>query len=263
MSRKPPLKPVWANAGIAAAYRRELRKLIEEMTDEYEGALEQQYEDTPPVMATDATPARELQKELARLGVRWERRMNAAAPKLAKWFKTKVQNRSDLALRKILREAGISVRYQMTAAMRDASDAIVQENVGLIKSIGQQYHAEVQGMVMRSVAAGRDLATLSRDLRKRYGVTERRAALISRDQNNKATSMLRRVREVDLGLTEGIWLHSQAGKEPRPTHKANHGERFNVAEGWYDPDPKVRRRILPGELINCRCTWRPVVKGFS
>lgn len=257
------LRPVLANAGIAASYRRKLRALIEDMAGEYESALTEQYEDKPPVMARDATPARDLERELAKLGDRWRKRIDAAAPKLADWFRRAAQNRSDAALRKILREAGMTVRFQMTAGMRDVVDAVVQENVGLIKSIATQYHADVQGLVMRSITAGRDLSGLSKELQARYGVTQRRAELIARDQNQKATASLRRVREVGLGLEEGIWLHSHAGKTPRRTHLANHGKKFDLKAGWYDPDPKVRRRILPGELVSCRCSWRPVVKGFS
>jgi len=66
-----------------------------------------------------------------------------------------------------------------------------------------------------------------------------------------------------LGIEQAVWLHSGGGKRKRPTHVANSGKRFNVAEGWFDPDPKVRRHIHPGELINCRCVCRPVVKGFT
>lgn len=257
------LRPVLANAGIAASYRRQLHKLVRAMADDYEVSLAAQYEEKPPVMAADATPARDLERELVMLGDKWRKRIDSAAPKLAKWFQQKAWQRSDAALRKILRDAGMTVRFQMTRGMRDVVDAVVAENVSLIRSIAAQYHGEVEGLVMRSVTAGRDLSGLTRELRARYGVTQRRGELIARDQNQKATSALRRVREVDLGIEEGVWLHSQAGKEPRPTHKANHGKKFPLAEGWLDPDPKVRRRILPGELINCRCSWRPVVKGFS
>ena len=68
-----------------------------------------------------------------------------------------------------------------------------------------------------------------------------------------------RARQVEVGITEAIWMHSHAGKEPRPTHVANDGKRYKVAEGWFDPDPRVRRHIVPGELINCRCTTRSIV----
>lgn len=157
----------------------------------------------------------------------------------------------------------MSVNFHLTRGMRDAFQATVGEQVSLIKSVASQYHTEVEGMVLRSVAAGRDLASLSDDLRKRYGITKRRAAFIALDQNNKATSVFVRVRQKEAGVTEAIWLHSHAGKNPRRTHLANAGKKYTISEGWFDPDPKVRKWIWPGELPRCRCLSRSLVRGFS
>jgi SPP1 gp7 family putative phage head morphogenesis protein len=209
------------------------------------------------------TPAKNLQEALDGLGAQWAGRLDEMGPKLARWFATRVESRTAAGLQKVLRDGGMSVKFTMTPTMRDVFDATVGENVGLIRSIGSQYHTEVQGMVMRSVAVGRDLASLTNDLQARYGITRRRAAFIALDQNQKATSSFTRVRQTEAGITQAIWMHSSAGKVPRRTHLANNGKIYNIAEGWLDPDPKVNKRIWPGELINCRCTSRPVVKGFS
>lgn len=257
------LRPVWPNAGIRAAYALKLHALVDEMATSYRHWLRAAYRANEPKMAMDAVPARELERELAHLGVRWERRFEDAAPQLAKWFATSATKRSDDALRKILRDAGITVAFTTTPLVRDMLAATVAENVGLIRSIPQQFHTQVQSMVMQSVKAGRDLGQLTEDLHKHFGVAWRRAAFIALDQNNKCTSAMMAARQTDLDIEEGMWLHSHAGKEPRPTHLANDGERFNIKEGWFDPDPKVQRRIWPGQLINCRCTWKPIVKGFS
>jgi uncharacterized protein with gpF-like domain len=77
-----------------------------------------------------------------------------------------------------------------------------------------------------------------------------------------ATSAFVRVRQQELGL-KAKWLHSHAGKVPRPTHVANNGKIYDPAVGWFDPDPKVRKRIWPGQLNGCRCTSASVVPGFS
>lgn len=257
------LKPVLPNAGIAAQYRRRLDDLIAEMQRSYVYWLRAQYRDNPPTLAMDAVPARDFERELKRLGVQWESRWEEAAPKLASWFLKSVSSRSKKTLMKILKDAGIAVEFKMTTAMRDIMQATLSENVSLIKSIGSEYHTQVEGLVMRSVAAGRDLGTLTDQLEHRFGVTRRRAALIAKTQNNMATASMTRVRQQEVGITEAIWLHSHGGKEPRPTHLANSGKRYNVAEGWFDSDPKVRRHIWPGELINCRCASKAVVKGFS
>lgn len=257
------LRPVHPNAGIAADYRRRLAALVREMSDSYARFLKAQYRRTPPAMAQDASPAEELRRELRKLGARWEKRFDEASAKLARWFARSASKRSEDALRKILRDAGISVRFTMTPAMRDVLDATVADNVSLIKSIAGEYHTQVEGLVMRSVAAGRDLGHLTGELEHRFGVTRRRAALIASTQNNMATASMTRARQGEAGIEWAVWLHSHGGKEPRPTHLANSGKRYKVAEGWFDPDPKVKRRIWPGELINCRCVSRPVVKGFS
>jgi SPP1 gp7 family putative phage head morphogenesis protein len=257
------LKAIRPNIGIAAAYRRKLLLLVNEMATSYAHWIRAQYRRQPPEMAQDASPARELGQEIKKLGKRWDRRINDLAPQLARWFAKSAGSRSEAGLKKMLRDAGFTVKFQMTAAMRDVIDATIAENVALIKSIGSEYHSQVEGLVMRSVTAGGDLEQLSKDLRHRYGVTRRRAELIARDQNRKATASLRRARETELGIEDGIWLHSHGGNEPRPTHVKQDGKRFNLKTGWFDTDPKVRKHILPGELINCRCTWKPVIKGFS
>ena len=257
------LRPIRSNAGIEAEYRRKLRRLIEDMHKSVDFWVQATYRANPPRMALDEAPAKELEREIRRLSKRWLKDFNDAAPKLARWFALKNSRRSETALMKILKDAGITVKFTMTPQMRDAFEAVVAENVQLIRSIPEQYLTQVQGSVMRSVQAGRDLSIVAKDLQRNYGVSYRRAALISRDQNNKATAVMTRARQEHLGIEEAIWMHSHAGKKPRPTHLRNDGKRYKVAEGWYDPDPRVARRIWPGELINCRCTTKAIVKGFS
>lgn len=213
------------------------------------------------VLAMDASPARALEAELKKLGTRWQRRFNEAAPKLARWFATSASVRSRRTLMKILKEAGIAVDFTMTRGMKDVLQATVAENVSLIRSIASKYHTEVEGMVMRSVTAGRDAGSLAADLEKRFAITRRRAALIARDQNAKATATFTRVRQHEVGIERAIWLHSAGGHEPRPTHVANSGKPYKITEGWFDP--AVGRYIWPGTEINCRCVSKPIVKGFS
>jgi uncharacterized protein with gpF-like domain len=64
-----------------------------------------------------------------------------------------------------------------------------------------------------------------------------------------------------LGITEAIWVHSGAGKHPRPTHVAMNGKKYDVNKGMWDP--AVKRWIFPGEEINCRCVSRSIIPGFS
>ena len=255
------LAPVRSNAGIRAAYRRKLLALVDAMIASYDRWLTAAYRKHPPTLAQDASPAKELEAELRRLAKRWNKQFDEAAEELAEYFAKSTAERSSASLRSILKKGGWTVKFKMTRAMKDVLNATVAENVSLIKSIPQEFHTQVEGLVMRSVTAGRDLSMLSKSLEKAFDVPRRRAILISRDQNNKATAAFTRARYLEMGVTEAIWLHSAGGKTPRPTHVRNSGKKYDVTTGWYDP--AVKRYIFPGELVNCRCVARPVVRGFS
>jgi SPP1 gp7 family putative phage head morphogenesis protein len=267
MRRKPPkakvLRPVHPNAGIRAAYRKKLLALVDEMTNSYRHWIEIEYRKTPPTIAQDELASRALQKTLRLLARRWKRNFDKAADDLATYFATRVENRSRRTLMNILKDGGWTVEFKMTAGLRDVMSACVAENVSLIKSIPQHFHTQVEGLVMRSVAAGRDLAPLVKDLQKQFGVTRRRAEFIALDQSNKATAQITQARYIDLGITQAIWLHSGGGKTKRPTHVKHSGKPFDIKSGWYDPDPRVKAYIQPGYLPGCRCVCKPLVKGFT
>ena len=254
----PPIRP---NAGTEARYRAKLQALIRKMADSVEYWVKASYNQNEPVIAQDELPATALKKAVDELRKRWQKQFDEAAPALARYFAIKAEKRVTSILEGILREGGFSVKFKMTRAMQDAMNASIAEQVGLIKSIPSQYFTQIEGMVMRSVQAGRDIFPLTQQLQEQFGVTKRRAALIARDQNNKATATITRVRQTEMGISRAIWLHSHGGKTPRPTHLKNNGKPYDIAKGWYDPDEG--RYIFPGELINCRCVSKPIVEGFS
>lgn len=254
------LRPIRANLGIEASYRKRLNKLIEDLHKSTLYWVQAAYRKNPPALAQDESAADTLRRVMRDLKKRWFKAFDEAAVKLAEYFATQASQRSDAALKKILKDGGIAIEFEMTPAMRDVFKSTVEQNVALIKSIPEQYLGRVEQIVQQSVQSGRDIGYLAKELEKQFGVTKRRAAFISRDQNNKATGALNRARYLEIGIEEAIWLHSGGGREPRPTHlKAGREQaRFNVAEGWYDPHEG--RHITPGELINCKCSCRPVLK---
>jgi SPP1 gp7 family putative phage head morphogenesis protein len=253
------LKPVHPNVGLTVGYRQRLDKLIERMQRSICYWLTAQYRANPPKLAQDASPAADLIREMRSLGTRWMKRFEEGAQRLGEYFATSVQKRSDAVLKKILKDSGFAIKFKMTRTMNDVMQATIGAQVGLIRSIASEHLSDVQQLVMRSVQEGRDLGALTQALETRYGITRRRASLIARDQNNKATASMTRVRYQELGITQAIWMHSGGGKEPRPTHVKNSGNLYDVAEGWLDP--AVNERVWPGTLINCRCVSRPVVSG--
>jgi SPP1 gp7 family putative phage head morphogenesis protein len=255
------LRALQPNAGLQAAYRRKLLKMIDEMIASYERWVIAAYRKNPPSTMAMDRGFDDLRKAIEKLGKRWTKEFEKMAWNLGEWFAISIDKRNHNALRKILKEGGWTVQYQRTRKMNEVMTAIVSENVSLIKTIPQQFHGKIEPMVMNSVAAGRNIGALRKELQSTFKVTRKRADLIARDQNNKATNQLARVRYMGMDLKEAIWMHSHAGKTPRPTHLANHGKKFDLLTGWFDPHE--RKWILPGYLINCRCTMRPVVKGFT
>jgi len=258
MNPKPKAaRAVWPNAGVRQRYRRRLLSLIGEMAASVEYWLKAQRKVDPPVLAQDSTPAEQMREEVKRLFGQWTARFDETAPKVAEEFVKGQFRGTDAAMRMALRDAGWSIEFTMTDAMRDAFEASLAENVGLIRSIPAQYLRDVEGIVMRNYAAGRDLKSMVAEIRGRYKVASNRAWLIARDQSNKANSVVQKARQTELGITEAIWLHSHAGRTPRPTHVAMNGKRYEIAKGMYDS--AVKKWILPGELISCRCVGRSVL----
>lgn len=208
-----------------------------------------------PVIGQDATPSNEIKRILDRLAKRWIKRFNDSAQTIADAYVKDMFKASDSAFRAALKDAGWTVQLKMTPAVRDAFNASLNENISLIKSIPEKYSQQVEGAVMRSYSAGRDLETMVKDIRAIYPVTQKRAIGIARDQSNKANAVVNRARQMELGITEAIWMHSHGGKEPRPEHVAADGKRYKIAEGC-----KIDGKFIqPGEEINCRCTSRPVL----
>lgn len=253
------LDPVHPNEGIRTAYQRKLESMIDDLHASLIWWLRSAYRANTPEMAADASPAVELQATMRKLSRRWQRNFDRGAPELAAWFSQNAAARSDAAMQVALKRAGFSVSFKLTAPANDVLQATTFENVGLIKSIAQQHLAAVEQMVMRNVAQGRDLKALTDELEDRFEITRRRAMIIARDQNNKATASIQRVRQKGMGVTEAVWMHSHGGKEPRPSHVAFSGQRYDIEKGaMLDGE-----RCWPGTAINCRCVSKAVLPGFD
>lgn len=254
------LRAIRPNAGIRAKYRRALESMLDEMRRSVVWWLRAEYRKQETRIAQDS-PAGALQAMLGRLFRRWTKRWDDMAEKLAREFVRGIDRRSANSMKQAFKEAGFTVKMDRSRAENDVVQALIAENVSLIKSIPQRYFTEVTGLAQRSAGAGRDVGFLVDELDKRYAVTRRRAKLIARDQSNKATEAIRRVRDKQLGITEGIWVHVPGTKTSRRTHQAMNGKRFRLDEGLYDP--AVGRKVLPGELVACNCVYRAVIPEFG
>lgn len=259
--KRKVLRPVRPNLGIQSQYQKKLEAMIDAMHKSLVYWISAVYRANPPHagMASDASPAMTMRKATQKLSRRWLKAFSDAAPKMAAHFADKSMGNAQTSMKSILKDAGFSVEFKMTRAANDGYQAVIGENVGLIKSIAQKHLSDVEGLVMRSVQHGRDLGALTDQLEARYGVTRRRAAFIARDQNNKATAIMDKIRSKELGIKTAIWVHSGGGKDPRESHMDADGEEYEIETGM-QIDGEF---IMPGELPNCRCVKRNIIPGFA
>jgi uncharacterized protein with gpF-like domain len=263
--RRRTLTAIRPNAGAAQLYAGQLQQLVDEMHNSLDYWLMAQLKKAPRVilpLAQDESWGAALKRRFKELTDRWVDRFEAAAPRLAEYYAQKAERRITGNLDKILADAGMTVRFKVTQPVRVAMQASVGEQVSLIKSIAAEHLADVEQTVLRGVSVGRDLETISRDLQDRYDVTRDRAALIARDQTNKMSAVITRVRQREAGITQAIWVHSTAGKKPRPEHVAYANGRHATGGPVYDVSRGAYLEGVwtwPGHEVNCRCYSRPVL----
>lgn len=257
------IKPIRPAAPTRVQYQKRVDALIDEMATSLLYWLRAAYRADEPATVALAADASPLQNAFDKLARRWLRRFDTLSEQLSEWFATSVEHRVDRNMRADLRRAGFTVKFQQTAAMREAVEAIIAENVALIRSIGAQHLEGVQVALSQSISAGRDLSVLTDELTKRVGITKRRAARIALDQNNRATAIMVRTRALENGITKARWQHSAGGKTPRPEHVKASRDRliFDLATGVDFENGEGT--VWPGTAINCRCVAIPVIEGFD
>jgi SPP1 gp7 family putative phage head morphogenesis protein len=257
LSRRRIGGPIRPNVGNGEAYRKALDKLIDEMNASLDYWLLARWSEDPPTLAMDESWIGALRRTMRELAKRWTSRFDEAAPKLATYYAKRAADRAQGRLAEILKDAGMTVDFRVSPGVRTAMGAVVSDNVGLIKSIAAEHLSDVEGIVMRSASLGRDLGVMSAELRKRFDVPKKRAALISRHQNNMMTATITRVRQQEAGIERAIWVHSHAGRVPRPEHVEWDGKSYDVSKGmWSRVDNAY---VWPGTPVNCRCFCRPVM----
>lgn len=280
--KRKVLPAIHANAGVTDWYARTLQGMLNEAFADAVMILTAVYPSALPVgvramdcgiylndniefqIATDAPPSvTKVDKALKKWGDKWQRKFDKLSRDVSKRFASRSFSSTDTAMRAALKAAGFTVSFKPTKRSLESYKLVVADNVGLIRNLQQSLYNKIQQDTWASVRAGGDMAALSEKLHKSYGIEAKRAALIARDQNNKAKATLESARRQELGLRKAIWQHSGGGKEPRPVHLAwgREGKVFDLDKGLYDPDEG--QWVLPGTLINCRCTSRAVIPGFD
>ena len=265
------------SAATAAKYQAELNKLVQRMQKEYNTEVRKLFRthaDTVSELAMDSSRAFSIGALAADASLASQARMlfNSLGKKWAKIFGGRASSMTDrmidgasMASRRALGDSLKKISGGLTIPVpvlpgnsQERITAATAENVGLIKSIQQQYHERISQLVLRSVSTGGNGAQdIFEGIRHYDGLTEKRAKLISIDQTRKITAALNVERAKSVGIKKGIWLHSGGSSEPRKMHVALDGQEFDL-----DNPPIINEkgeRGMPGTEPHCKCSWQPVL----
>ncbi|MEX9215667.1 phage minor head protein [Providencia rettgeri] len=254
MARKPKrLRAVKYNAGNMKWYKSVLSLLINSMNKNVKATLLNIFSKRIPSVDI-------VRHTLGELSDEWIDKFISSSLVISNEMANKTIQSADINMRQMAKAEGFAIKMNWTPAMQQVKDAVIAENVSLIKSIPEKYFTEVEGMVYRSLARGGDLKGLTDEIEthfaNRVGITRRRAEIIAKDQIRKATSALTITRQEAAGVTHGIWVHSAGQANPRHKHVKAHGKVFKLSEGY--PCGDRGQFVKPGEEINCSCTFRPI-----
>lgn len=136
----------------------------------------------------------------------------------------------------------------------DYVETAVARNVSLITNFGDDLLKRIEQTVYDNSVAGNTVATLKAKLKEQFGISDRRAQLIARDQIGKFTSDLNRVRQTQAGVTSYTWLTSR-DERVRERHRKLDGKEYKWGEATGAEDG-----LPPGQPIRCRCVARGIVE---
>ncbi|OCJ05310.1 hypothetical protein A6U87_15010 [Rhizobium sp. AC44/96] len=138
--------------------------------------------------------------------------------------------------------------------LSDYLEAAVARNTSLIQSLSDDIVKRIEQTVYTNSIAGNSVATLRKELQKQFGITDRRARLIARDQTGKFNSDLNKIRQQQAGVTTYLWMTSH-DERVRALHRKLDGNTYK----WGEPTG-AEDGLPPGQPINCRCVARGIVE---
>jgi SPP1 gp7 family putative phage head morphogenesis protein len=142
-----------------------------------------------------------------------------------------------------------------SSQLRPLVDHFVAANVALVKRIPARLHDDLEVMITHAVASGRRHPALTRDIKDRFGVAEKHARLIARDQIGKFHAKVNHHRQQEMGVTKFIW-RSVGDERVREWHQELDGTTHSFDKPPRNPD--TGERVLPGDDVQCRCSSEPL-----
>jgi SPP1 gp7 family putative phage head morphogenesis protein len=250
---------------VEATYRRRLVKRVERLHKQLTAALDAGLRrlgegideraartDAARTAVRADTAASELRGIVRAIKRRWNRSNAAGTDDVLDVGRAVERSATTSTVRAAERIGRVEIEVPGPRGTGDALAAWARQNVDLIKTIDRRHFDEVERAIVDALRQGRRTRDLRTEIAGRFGVSERRAQLIARDQLATLNTQITRARQEDLGIERFRW--TTAGDDRvREEHEAIDGEVFT----WADGHPTEGR---PGEPVNCRCVALPVIR---
>lgn len=255
--RKSP-RGVELSKRTGVQYNTQLQFLTREVKKDIDDMLVPLLRELEPTYTADASWFSQITNMLQYLLVKWSSPdVQRVAEQLANQFVTTADKVNE---QRTTRQFGIDI-YSSDPQMAQVLEAAAYNNTQLIRSIPTQYLAQVENIVLTNTRAGNRSSAMVKSLQEQFGVTQRRARMIARDQTAKVNSDMNAKRQQIAGYEYFRWRTSN-DERVRDRHEDISEKITEYGPGVYRWDnPPLSDKgvpIIPGSDFQCRCTAQPI-----
>ena len=151
------------------------------------------------------------------------------------------------AVRSVL---GVAPTFYDADRISGILNAWKQQNGAFITRMADDAVQDMMDTASRAVRSGRPNREVRAELRKRFGVSDRRARTIARTEISQLNAQITRERQREVGIDGYYWLTS-SDERVRDEHEERDGKFF----AWDNPPEDGHA----GEAVMCRCSARAAV----
>lgn len=244
------------SSSLRDEYRKYLQKMIKSITTEMVPVLLKEYKNNiKTITIVNDSITDDLYKIFNKIIIKINKNIKKIIEKKAILFVDNIDKASFSSFKKELKDKfNLSVNENVSQH-KNIKKALIKENIDLISSLSSDYEKRLVNILYRGISRGDDLTIVEKNISKEFGVSNRRAKLIARDQTNKITSSLMIHNYKSNGITHAIWVHGGNPVKPRASHVRENGKVFKLDKGAFIDGEFIQ----PGEKINCSCTAIPIM----
>ena len=251
---EPRVKAVKLPVSSAIDYNVQLQKIVDAIKKDINEQLIPILRSEQSNYTNDSTWFDRIAVVLERIRQRWESaEFKALSSVIARQFVNAVDDRTQKSL-------GIDV-FGNNEDLQTIIEQSIHDNTRLIRTIPSQYLDQVDSIVVTNTRAGNRSSAMVKTLSEQFGVTQKRARFIARDQTAKVNSAVAQKRIESAGYEYFQWVTSKDARvRDRHDDIANKVTEYGKGVYRFDNPPLSDKGvpILPGTDFGCRCFMKPI-----